>query len=133
MKWRDCVVCHMPFPQDKPWEMACTPCWKESRGFEQTKADQTQRAYQQEIRRMVGELAAFQAAPLPPPPAPPPEPVPAINVAWASEGPVRLTAGQVKHLLVLCHPDKHQNDPRAAIVTKWLLALRQKLRGERDA
>lgn len=31
-------------------------------------------------------------------------------------------------LLVLCHPDRHQDDPRATRVTRWLIAERQRRR-----
>ena len=37
-----------------------------------------------------------------------------------------LTPARVKALIVLCHPDKHGNNERATVVTKWLLGLREK-------
>lgn len=36
-------------------------------------------------------------------------------------------AGELRALLMLCHPDKHANSALANRVTKWLLELRDRL------
>ena len=33
---------------------------------------------------------------------------------------------RMKDLLLLCHPDKHQNSNRSEEITRWLLELRKK-------
>lgn len=42
------------------------------------------------------------------------------------EAPQALDPALLKKLLMLCHPDKHKDDPVATEVTKWILSERQK-------
>lgn len=46
--------------------------------------------------------------------------------APATASPQALDPALLKKLLMLCHPDKHKDDPVATEVTRWILSERQK-------
>jgi len=43
----------------------------------------------------------------------------------ARNGGSNLTQDRIMALILLCHPDRHQNNERSNEITKWLLTMRE--------
>lgn len=109
-----CSECGRTFPQRKPYERLCPPCFKLSYDYPLLWGDKAvlwmQRALEaEEKKRQAAEAASVRAS------------------VRAQPIPQSL----VRDLLFLCHPDKHQGSERSAKATRALLFMRQKKKGGR--
>jgi len=102
---RRCAKCGQPHVSDKEWKNTCFPCWKSQKGYAPTTGDEAYMALQEAYAELEGQK------PSPPPPPPPPR-----GAALSQE--------TIRDLIVLCHPDKHKDSPRATRITQWLIDQR---------
>ncbi len=94
---KDCRDCLKPYVADEDWQRVCLICWKEASDYTLTKGDKA-------FGRMQDAL---------------------IEIRDAGAGGAHLTQARIRDLLLLCHPDRHQNNARSNEITKWLLAMRK--------
>lgn len=106
----DCKDCGLPFAQEFDWQRQCPICFKEAKGYAMTASDASLARLQTHTRELQQELQKLRAAGSKPNPAPAAGPIP---------------TDMFRRLLMLCHPDKHQNSELANEVTKWLLNQRK--------
>jgi hypothetical protein len=123
-----CTSCGLLFPQRKSYEKQCPVCFKLDKNYDLLWSDKAflwgqERliarekqlfAAQAELSAMKNKVKLLEVA---------------VKTAREQEPePALLKAGQipVKDLILLCHPDKHQNSELANEVTKKLLSMRKK-------
>jgi hypothetical protein len=123
-----CVKCQRVFPQREAWVRTCAICFKADKGYNVLLGDKAflwaqieishlqddVKKLQAEIMRLDAELKTKAAAPPPAPGAPS-----ALSA---------VTPSVLKDLIMLCHPDKHDNAERATRTTQLLLDIRAKLK-----
>lgn len=101
-----CRECGLLFPLRGGFERFCPFCYKVSRDYKVLWGDQAFLWAQKKVQHLEQELMREK-----------------LKASQAPAPPV-LKGSLLKDLIVLCHPDKHANNPRATRVTKHLLALR---------
>ncbi len=117
-------------PDSRRWQRQCFPCWQKSRPVPVEESDQDRRLRYaeeecQQLRRQLAderrassareqaaseELDGYGRA------------LKAVHAAVEAEG--MLTPAMVQDMILLCHPDRHQNNERSTRVTAWLLERR---------
>jgi hypothetical protein len=102
---RQCVTCGSRLPSDaKSYVTKCTTCFKLSKQLELNRLQET-------IEELEQELAATKYR---------------LVVAQAQIGRhITLDGNLVKKMLVLCHPDRHDNSPVSNEVTRVLIQMRK--------
>ena len=125
MSLKTCNLCSKPFATDEgqDWANTCLPCWKHGRGYDLTKSDKSYVTFQDEVSnlRIAHDMEIAQLR----------EEV--KREREAKERAMRFsgrsapfTQEQVRNLIRLCHPDRHNGSELATEVTKWLLELRER-------
>lgn len=113
-----CSNCRRPFPQHEGWARECFVCYKTKRKYDLIKGDKFFLWAQIEMERLqeeVNELRVrLQQA--------------AKHRAQPEASGPSLDEATLKSLLILCHPDKHDNSQRATEVTQKLLDMRKRLK-----
>ncbi len=124
-----CSTCNLPFSSRFRNDDTCLPCFKRSRGYDLTKADEAHERLAEEAKDLMEQVSTFKArvAEL--------ETLKKRIVELESQvksstqtTTVSLTSVPetfLKTLIMLCHPDKHGNSEKASEATKILLALRK--------
>ncbi len=92
-----CTGCNLPTGAD--WKSLCHACYIAKKKTETEVNEFLLKYFQLENDRLKA-LLAQQAAPT-------------------------LDAARIKQLLMLCHPDKHDNSSLSTEITKWLLSQRK--------
>jgi DNA-directed RNA polymerase subunit RPC12/RpoP len=109
MPYFECIDCGEEFwrEEDERWKVRCYDCWRHKK-----EAELAEREWEaSELRRLQAEVKRLYQA--------------------QSESQVVLD-GLRYHLTFLifaAHPDRNGDDPRATEATKWLLEIRNLLRG----
>jgi DNA-directed RNA polymerase subunit RPC12/RpoP len=109
MPWFECIDCGEEFwrEEDERWKVRCYDCWRARKEAEQAEKQweaSELRRLQEEVKRLYQTIGAHQT----------------------------IIEGLRYHLTFLifaAHPDRNSNDPRATEATKWLLEIRDLLRG----
>ena len=96
-----CGTCSLPFVTEYSGASSCLPCWKKAQGYDLSKADHAHIMLQEKLNELLGSRPST----------------------------VRVTKGalsnkDIKRLLRLCHPDKHDNSALSTEVTKMLNDMR---------
>jgi len=94
-----CPRCNLRFVAHYDHHKTCLVCWKEAKGYKLTLADHALRDLQFVLLEHEDYLAG-------------------------RDTPAALTSDQIRDLIHLCHPDKHNGSERSTKLTKWLLDLR---------
>lgn len=128
MSLATCISCELPFVKNNTRNRICLVCWKRDAGYELTKGDLAHEALAEETKSLLEENKRLREN----------SNVSVVEtlkrtikslqdqLAAASGSVGGFTPEMLKKLIILCHPDKHNNNPTATEVTKTLLALRSK-------
>jgi len=99
-----CLSCGLPFMTEFARSSSCLPCWKKSQDYDLSKADLAHIMLQEKLAEVLGTTTNTAKAP--------------------TRGAKSLSNKDVKRLLRLCHPDKHDNSELSTEVTKMLNDMR---------
>jgi len=122
-----CPECKLPFSARGGFDTVCLPCYKQTRGYELTKADdahirlavetkelqERMNTYTTDVAKLRAQVVELQAKLTQTP-----------TTAQGVQTKGVLTEAFLKTLISLCHPDKHANNEKALEATKVLIALR---------
>ena len=100
MKCRTCDNLYIRNNLDT-YKTTCFPCWKKSKGFKLTDVDQTIIHLNEKIKNASKTTNKTTHKPN-----------------------IKMTKNVSRKLLMLCHPDKHQNSVLAQEITQWILKNR---------
>lgn len=123
-----CTKCRRVFPQREAWARTCAICFKADKGYNILLGDKAFLWSQIEISNLQDDVKKLQAeimrldAELKKKAAAPP-PAPGAHSALSA-----VTPSVLKDLIMLCHPDMHDNSERATRTTQLLLDIRAKLK-----
>jgi len=117
-------------PDSRRWQRECFRCWQKSRPIPAEESDQDRRLRyaEEECQQLRQQLADERRAATAREQAASREldgygkAIKALQAAAETEG--MLTPAMVQDMILLCHPDRHQNSERATRVTAWLLERR---------
>lgn len=98
----ECSRCCLPFHRDVDWRKLCPPCFKETRGWDLKEVDAQFVAVQVDLHNF-------------------------MLTSDATKPSAGLDAATIKRLIMLCHPDRHDNSAEANAVTALLLDMRGSL------
>lgn len=124
-----CSKCRRLFPQPESWARTCPTCFKADKGYKILAGDKAFLWAQMEIQRLQEDVKSLQAeimrqdAELRHRPASSPPVDPRATAALEA-----LTPGVLRDIILLTHPDRHDNSERANRTTQILLDLRTKLK-----
>ena len=115
MKCRTCGMLYKR-PKSAPYKKLCPPCYKEAKGLKLTDADKSLLALNEDYKELANRYEAlgrkYESL------------IHAYEVRAYRE-PSDFSQ-RVRHLIILCHPDKHNNSQTATEITQWLLSHRSK-------
>jgi hypothetical protein len=118
LEWESvkCRDCGFSFPKSQAWATRCIVCFKKGKGYNRVIADDCFLWSQHELRRLEmklkeaqQELAAVQAH---------------GGRAPQKNAPADISDELLHDIVMLCHPDKHDNSERATRTTQALLPIR---------
>jgi hypothetical protein len=109
-----CATCHRPFYRDEDWKITCLICFKTERNYDLYAGDKQMLLLQDAMHDLTEKLREH------------------ANDAetWKRRAikekkkKTPITKSQLKDLIRLCHPDKHQGNKKATEITQWLISLR---------
>jgi len=104
---KTCVDCDLPFATSNTRATQCLPCWKKDREYDMSKADTAHILLQNHMRRLMLLYDHVEN-----------------TRARSSNSGSSLSDKQIKRLLILCHPDKHDNSEMATEMTQLLNGMR---------
>lgn len=117
MPWFECIDCGEEFwrEDDERWKVRCYPCWREHKDRERRSDQVLEQVEMQRLRQEVERLN---------------------RRVMALEGELETNRQvldglryHLRFLLFAAHPDRNGNDPRANDATRWLLEMREILKG----
>jgi hypothetical protein len=122
-----CRDCGRPFPQTEAWSRRCFVCYKQERSYDLLKGDKYFLWAQVELQKHEKEMSSLQGR------------YQELRrkdkerarVASPKQMP-ELSETLIRNLIQLCHPDRHNNNPKATAATRALLALRAAARNSND-
>lgn len=106
-----CQECGNTFPQRKDYEVLCPICFKLDKDYKLLWGDQALFWMQERMQALQAELKQTEKA---------------LAQATVVKGPAPFGEGTLKKLILLCHPDRHDNSPLSNEVTQLLLSMRKK-------
>ena len=112
-----CRTCRSLYqrPKHAPYKKLCPPCYKKSKSIRLTDADKSLVSINEEYRRLTTKHSTLK------------EKYESLLHAFEtlSYREPDDFGKRVKTLLLLCHPDKHQNSQTSTEITQWLLSKRK--------
>ncbi len=115
---RKCTCCGATFDADQPWKLLCYACWRAKKDAESGDVGAlTLRAIKAELglSRAMDEIERLQGI------------IYREAKRWAKNAqPEAIPPDLLKSMLLLCHPDRHNNSQASNKVTTWLLQQRAK-------
>ena len=109
-----CPRCGAKFYKDEPWKKVCLDCWLKTKRKPETSSDSYVMSLKSEIRNLRHIVDYYEGY------------CRQLEQENAQKANGKF-AGHIKDLIFLCHPDKHNNNPKATAVTAWLLEARKEL------
>jgi|11BtaG_2_1085332.scaffolds.fasta_scaffold39859_2 recombinational DNA repair protein (RecF pathway) len=99
-----CGTCDLPFITEYAGSSSCLPCWKTDQDYDLSKADKAHIMLQERLKQELDR------------------PAPRRERTSSAKG---LTKKNIKRLIRLCHPDKHDNSTLSTEMTKILNDMRE--------
>ena len=125
LEWESvkCRDCGFSFPKSQAWATRCIVCFKKGKGYNRVIADDCFLWSQHELRRLELKLKETQ------------QELAALRLcrdkAPGAPGPADISDELLRDIVMLCHPDKHDNSERATRATQALLPIRAARRDKR--